>query len=270
MDLHTFFNRKNYWGKLLGAIFGFLMGGPAGALFGILVGNFFDRGLSEHFARPYGTFQHEKNRQTRTLFIQTTFMIMGYIAKADGRVSEPAIAAANAVMHDLHFSKMQVEVARQAFTSGKSPEFKLVDVLLTFKRSLQHQPNLIMTFLDIQYRVLQTQGLTTKKLRALNQVAQVLGFAPLHEQAHFYENSRRSSDSYQSGTSLSEAYSILKLDMNASEPAVKKAYRRLISQHHPDKLIAKSKSDAEIKRANERTQKIRKAYEKICEVKGWG
>lgn len=270
MDFRSFFSHKSYWGKLFGAFFGFLIGGPAGALFGIIIGNFFDRGLVEHFNRPYTTFQDESNPHVQTLFIQTTFMIMGYIAKAEGRVSEDAIDVAKTFMQDLQLNKTQIEMAKNAFNTGKKSDFKLVETLLPFKHTLQAHPHLIMTFLNIQYRAIQNQGFTYKKLRALNQVLQVLGFAPIQEQARYYDNSDRSyTSAYSTTSSLAEAYSILNLEQHASKTTVKHAYRKLISQHHPDKLIAKGKSEAEIKRANEKTQKIRKAYETICAAKGW-
>jgi len=62
---------------------------------------------------------------------------------------------------------------------------------------------------------------------------------------------------------LTQAYKILGISKGSSEAEVKKAYRRLMSQHHPDKLVAKGLPDEMIKLATEKTQEIRKAYDLV-------
>jgi DnaJ like chaperone protein len=61
----------------------------------------------------------------------------------------------------------------------------------------------------------------------------------------------------------------MEISPDSSKQEVKQAYRRLLSRHHPDKLIAKGVSEEKIKWANDKTQKIVKAYELICKTKGW-
>jgi DnaJ like chaperone protein len=56
---------------------------------------------------------------------------------------------------------------------------------------------------------------------------------------------------------------VLDVPKSAADSEVKKAYRRLMSQHHPDKLVSKGLPEEMIKLANEKTQQIRKAYERI-------
>ena len=68
---------------------------------------------------------------------------------------------------------------------------------------------------------------------------------------------------------LDHAYAILEVSPTSSKQDVKRAYRRLMSKNHPDKLIAKGLPESMIKIANEKTQAISKAYEQICESKGW-
>ena len=64
-------------------------------------------------------------------------------------------------------------------------------------------------------------------------------------------------------TSLQDAYGVLGLTPSASKAEVKKAYRRLMSQNHPDKLVAKGLPEEMMRLAKEKTQKISKAYETI-------
>ena len=69
--------------------------------------------------------------------------------------------------------------------------------------------------------------------------------------------------------SLVDAYSVLNVAADASDADIKKAYRRLLSQHHPDKLVAKGLPEEMMKVAAERTHQIRSAYERIREARGF-
>ncbi len=288
MDSRRFFNSNNWWGKLIGAFFGFLMAGPAGALFGILIGNFFDRGLAIHFSKPHWSYHTEKRRAVQKIFLETTFAVMGHLAKANGRVSESVIEAAKTIMQELGLSRAQKKNAEALFIQGKNPRFQLAPSVLSFQRAAYNNNDLIRLFIDIQYRIAKVDGFTSKTQTQLNEVLSLLGFAPLNKQARFYEDffhdstyRQTNQQSYSSSSSnnqrryhtppnlLDHAYAILEVSPTIGKQDLKKAYRRLMSRNHPDKLIAKGLSEAMIKNANEKTQKIRKAYEQICAHKGW-
>ena len=120
-------------GKLLGGLLGFLMAGPLGALLGLWLGHSFDNGLKLNkgtfgFAPNLGTVQNE--------FFITTFMVMGHIAKSDGRVSQQEIAMARQVMQALHLNEAMRLKAMHAFNDGKAPDFDLQQCLQHF---LQHR-----------------------------------------------------------------------------------------------------------------------------------
>lgn len=292
----TFLRERCWWGKILGFFFGYLIGRSVGAIIGLLIGNFFDKALCQHLARPFSSFYTEKNRDTQHLFLEVTFLVAGFIAKSDGRVSEQEIQTAQSLMMSLKLSKKQKQMAQDYFNMGKSSTINLDPKLALFKATCRNNPQLIYTFVNIQYAIAQVDGLTDKKIAALNRVLIILGLAPLNRQHRFYEDfdyrtSQRNTrdnyryESWQRGNtssrnqqqnpfkpawnSLAEAHTILGTKPDDSEDTVKKAYRRLISQNHPDKLIAQGASEAAIKNANNKTQAIRKAYEQICASKGW-
>lgn len=288
-DLREFFTTHTWWGKLLGAFFGYLAGGSAGALVGILVGNLFDRGLVAHFSRPHWAFYSERREAIQKVFFEATFTIMGHLAKADGRVSEKEIEMATALMNEMNLNAEQKVQARHFFREGKSRDFDLTRMLTLLHNNCQLNPDLLKLFVDIQYRAAKIDGLSQNKINSLNIIFRRLGLAPLHQQYQFYQDFRyRESEPFHqgsqqqshsghyqqasssfSGSSLDQAYALLELNANASRQEVKRAYRRLISRNHPDKLIAQGLPEAMIKMANEKTQKIRKAYECICNSKGW-
>lgn len=286
MNLHDFFTITNWWGKILGACFGYLCAGPLGSLFGILIGNFFDKGLVNHFTDPYLSYHAVGNKAAQQLFIDTTFSVMGYIAKSDGRVSQQEIELAKQLMHEIRLSYPQKKRAEQVFNAGKSPTFKLNPVLLQFLNAFRDNAELLRLFADIQYKVAQVDGLSAKKILLLDTIFSALGFAPLNQQYRFYEdfsytayqnhqhyqNHQQQNQYYQprsSSNNLEHAYALLAVTASSNQQEVKKAYRRLVSKNHPDKLAAQGLSEAQIKTANEKTQKIMRAYELICKSKGW-
>lgn len=286
MNSRRFFTSSNWWGKLIGAFFGFLIGGPAGALFGILIGNVFDRGLAAHFSKPHWSYHAEKRKTVQSIFFETTFSVMGHIAKANGRVSEPVIQMVKTIMQEMGLHQAKKKAAETYFIQGKNPHFNLNQALTLLQRASHDNPELIKLFINLQYRVAKVDGLSSKKQAVLNYVFSYMGFAPLHQQSRFYEdffhdstyrhNQQQSSSSnnnyrrYQTPPNmLDHAYGILEVSPTSNKQDVKNAYRRLMSRNHPDKLIAKGLPEDIIKKANEKTQKIRKAYEQICASKGW-
>ena len=284
MALLTYLAQYTWWGKLLGAGLGFLMAGPSGALFGIFIGNLFDRGLSEHFSRPHGSYHTEKRAAVKKTFQRSTFLIMGHLCKVDGYVSKEEIQIAKKIMRELHLSRIERTSAQQFFTQGKAPHFKINEPLDLLKNLTRNNPKLLREFVQLQYRVAQVGGLTSGKIKVLNHVLQALDLAPLHKQAHarekFYtyfnqgnqwqqNNGHSNASAAYAGPPVEDAYTLLNISQSANQQEVKRAYRRKISLHHPDKQIAKGHSAQHIKKANEQTQAIRKAYESICQERGW-
>jgi len=150
-------------------------------------------------------------------------------------------------------------------------------LLRQFNNTCDNQ-QLIKLFINILYDTAQLDGLSEKKIYLMNMILTQLQYAPIHEQARFnedaYHQSYRQSSSqspsygYQQ-QSLQQAYTTLNIQATNNKQVVKRAYRQLMSQHHPDKLIAKGATSEQIRVANEKTQTIRKAYEKICAEQGW-
>lgn len=289
MNFRQYFISNQWWGKCLGAFFGYFLGGPIGAFWGLLIGNLFDRGLAEHFSKNQWIYLKEKRKTVQKIFFSSTFAVMGYIAKADGHVSKEEVLTAATIMKEMHLNREQKTLAERAFNEGKTAQFDLAKTLTLLQEACQTNPELIKLFLDIQYRAAQTDGLSEKKLHALNVLLRRMGYAPLHKQYRFYEDfgfharesssqqskNQRSQSSHQYNNNqaahdrLAQAYQLLDINKTASKQEVKRAYRQLISRNHPDKLIAKGLSEDLIKIATEKTQKIRKAYEEICASKGW-
>ncbi|MCX7116982.1 MAG: co-chaperone DjlA [Legionellales bacterium] len=282
MNFRQSFSHGAWWGKIIGALFGYMAAGPAGAFFGILIGNFFDKGLFLHDTRPHWHYHAEKRKSVQKIFFDATFSVMGLIAKADGRVSEHEIHLAKTLMQEMQLNAEQIKSAQFYFNEGKKPEFHLNQVIIRLRSALHDNPQLLKLFIDIQYRAANVDGLSAKKQHILNTILKTMGFAPLPNQYRFYDD-YASDTSYQGNASsnhqkqhghrsygtLDHAYALLNVTHKSTQTEIKRAYRRLMSLNHPDKLVAKGLPEQMLKIATEKTQAISKAYQQICESRGW-
>ncbi|NOZ54119.1 MAG: co-chaperone DjlA [Gammaproteobacteria bacterium] len=259
----------NWWGKLIGGAFGFMMGGPIGALLGAALGHNFDKGLTGVMKDASG--QAGETERVQSAFFAATFSIMGYIAKADGRVSELEITAANHVMSQMMLNPEQRQVAKRLFNEGRQPQFDPDAVLAQFKQECHRRSNLMQMFLEIQIATVLADGVIDQKERSvLYHVGKQLGFsaniiAQLTQMAQAQQHYAHEPD-YKRAPSASDikyAYKVLGVSESADDTEVKKAYRRLMNQHHPDKLVSKGLPDEMMKLATEKTQDIKRAYEQI-------
>lgn len=254
----------SWWGKLLGGTFGFMLGGPLGALIGAAIGHNFDSGL-KRLATDSGFGNQER---VQTAFFTATFSVMGHIAKADGRVSEDEIQLANRMMDQMSLSPDLKRVARGLFDNGRSSDFPLDEVLDQFRRECHHGRNLLRIFMEIQLRAAFADGMVDPSERAiLEHICERLRIPP-SELNHLEAMLRAEGAVVPSGgLSLKDAYLVLNVDEDTSDPEVKKAYRRLMSQHHPDKLVAKGLPEEMMKVATQKTQEIKAAYDRVVEAR---
>jgi DnaJ like chaperone protein len=260
----------SWWGKFLGGAFGFLLAGPLGALIGVALGHNFDRGLSGRMRDYLGPGAQER---VQTVFFTTLFSVMGHIAKADGRVSENEIELARSVMRRMNLNPQMREAAIRLFNQGKQSDFPLNDILIQFRSECQRRRNLMQMFVEILMHAAYADGrLHAQERSVLEQIRQRLGFsaaefahleALVRNARHFGGGGFAREAPVSPQAARREAYEILGVAETASDIEVKKAYRRLMNQHHPDKLVAKGLPEEMIKLANEKTQEIKKAYELI-------
>lgn len=254
----------SWWGKALGGAFGFLIGGPLGALMGIAFGHSFDRGFSG-LDEAGGAADQER---IQAAFFTATFSVMGYIAKADGRVTRDEIQLAEAVMTRLGLDAEMRKSAKRLFNEGKSADFPIDEVVEQFRREVQRRTTLVQMFLEIQLQAAYADGVMHPAEReALLRICRNLG-VPAAQLARLEEMlragfGRTGPDAAAAQASIDEAYRLLGVDESISDDELRKTYRRLMSQHHPDKLVAKGLPDEMIQDATAKTQQIKAAYELI-------
>jgi DnaJ like chaperone protein len=264
----------NWLGKIFGGAFGFMLGGPLGAILGASIGHQFDVGMEGVDRLDPGYFNRGAQQRIQMAFFTATFSVMGHVAKADGRVSKAEINLAKQVMDKLALSGDMRQMAINLFQQGKRPDFPLDEALLQFRKECRRRTNLLRMFIEIQLQAAYADGsMDTAEERLLLHICAQIGISRFEyqriklqfqaQQRFYYRSYQQQRTSRPQQPSLSDAYALLGVSTSASNQEVTKAYRKLISQHHPDKLVAKGLPEEMMTIAKEKTQKIRKAYEII-------
>jgi DnaJ like chaperone protein len=270
-------------GKWIGGIIGWMAGGPLGALAGIILGSFFDTILdgvntpdnsgtfdSSRFRQQAGSQQFDRgaNRQRvdegqRNSFLFALLVLASYIIKADGK----------AMHSEMEFVRqfLRQNFGQQAVTQGNDILKKLFDEQQRvgwsqFKDTVRQCCRQINRQMDYSQRL--------QLLSFLAMVAQADGSVPnveveaLKACATWMGISEKEIDSllHLEGNTLEDAYRVLGVSPSATDDEVKRAYRRLALEHHPDKVAALGD---DVRRAAEKKfQEINAAKERIWKARG--
>lgn len=256
----------SWWGKVIGGAFGFMIGGPLGAVLGAAMGHNFDQGLK---GLSSGQVRYGRQERIQTAFFTATFSVMGYLCKADGKVTRDEISTARQVMDHMELSPEQKQAAIALFNEGKKPGFPLDEVLQQLRGEIGHRLNLKRMFMEIQCVAASAdKTIHPDERRLLLHISEVLGFSR-YELESLLSSINSRVDAGRGRQGVEQAYDVLGVSAGATDAEVTKAYRRLMSQHHPDKLVSKGLPEEMVKLATERTHEIRQAYETIKERRGF-
>ena len=298
----------NWWGKLIGGGLGFLVGEAPGALVGVAIGHYLDTHHPAAESRLSTFFRRhaQQRRDSQSLFFDTLFALMGHVAKSKGRVTEADIAVAQTVMERMGLDATRKRHAIDRFKEGKSSHYPMDQAIERFRRQVDNEGlnRLILeTLLEIAYA---NGRLSSPESRLLNRVRERLRFDRTEfdkleelvraerrfadhrrqgEEARARTRSqqresgpqragragsgRRTPNVTRRGPPGAEYYAILGVSPRATEQEIRHAYRRLLSQHHPDKMMAQGLSDDAVKLAAHQTHEIKSAYEKIRRLRGF-
>ena len=266
---------------LIGAIIGFFLGslfGGAfkfiGAILGWMVGSSYDRrarlmGSSENIARIHQAFS------------KATFQVMGAVAKADGQVTPEDIKHAEQMFSRFNLTPEQRQRAISYFNNGKQADFSLEECIAEFIQNCPSR-NLHRTFIQIQLQTAYVDGiLHNAEAQIIARLASLLRISDFELRslealvaAQFRRKQYGQSGGYQqqkakpAADEIATAYEILSATKDTSNSELKKIYRKLMSQHHPDKLASQGLPEEMIKVATEKTKEITWAYDLIKESRG--
>ena len=255
-------------GKVAGTVIGSLAG-PVGAAVGLFLGHQFDRGLERSGGAP-----RLDSGAVGRLFFEATFSVMGHVAKADGRVSEAEIRAARGIMGRMRLNPDQVRIAIGLYNGGKATDFPLEATLARLRDALGGRRTLRRAFLEIQMEAALADGQLRPATReTLWRVAASLDLsrvemAQVEALLRIGGGSAGRTAAGPPQPSVDDAYRVLGIEPRASDAEAKLAYRRLMNQHHPDKLRARGMPESMIPVAEAKTREIRAAWETVRGARG--
>ena len=257
-------------GVFFGALVGLMITRSAwGAVLGAIIGYMVDQGARSAMSSSAGP------DSVRAEFFRATFEIMGHVAKADGRVTEAEIDAARRLMQEFELDPNDRAAAMNCFRAGKAGNFDAGGCIGRLHAVCGDRFDILRAFVEVQLRTaLAGNGLSPPARGILLRLAEQLGFSGLefaHMEAAVRARQARSGPSRpgapRAGT-LAECYAELEVDAGISDADVTKAYRRQMSRHHPDKLVANGLPESMAQMAKEKTQRIQEAYEGIRTARG--
>ncbi|WP_295683855.1 co-chaperone DjlA [uncultured Nevskia sp.] len=260
---------------IVGGLIGLAVNGWRGAAFGALL----VWALLPLVGRLLLRTAVRKIGQVQTQFLDSTFAVMGAVCKADGQVSSEEIRVAEALFDQLRLNPEAREAAKRAFNRGKEADFDLDAEVARFATASARAPVFRQLFLQVQVSAIAADGQTHPAEHAmLLRIARGLGMSA-HDVAMFEAMMRGGGPGSGGGgggfgrdrespSALDDAYQVLGVPATANDGEVKRAYRKLMSENHPDKLAAKGLPESMRALAEEKTRRITAAYERIERARG--
>jgi DnaJ like chaperone protein len=251
---------------VIGAVLGALFGGFPGLLIGAALGYGAGAVMRQTLVGGLQIVQSQ--------MIESTFGVMGALCKVDSVVTRDEINAVEQVFNMLRLNEEQRRQAKAAFSRGKQPDFDLDSAVDQFARISRRRGPLVQLFLQLQVMAVAADGkVDPAEHGMLVRIARRLG---LHE-----HNVAQLEALLRAGTAgpsargappardrLEDAYEALGVAADATPADIKRAYRKLISQNHPDKLAARGLPESMRAVAEERSREINAAYDLIKDARG--
>lgn len=251
------------YAMLIGSITGLVIarhwiGGLIGGLIGWLIDSGFFRLAATGVVR--GRDPHAP--------MAALFALLGRLAKIDGRVDETEIAVCEQLIRRLGLDSDGRRIAVESFQNGKQLDFDLTMAYAELRTGRQHAPLFLDVFIDM---ALADGRIDPEERRLLGKFAWMLGVreSALELLLRRRGGPRRTGSAGGASTAArSDPYAVLGVERTASDADVRHTFRKLVSQHHPDKLVAKGSPPEMVKLAQQRTQEILAAYEDIKTARG--
>jgi len=250
-----------WMGKLFGGTLGFMFGGPLGMIAGISFGHMFDKAGS--LGQGSTSTYYASQDQSQMMFFVGAFSMIARIASIDGSVTaNERKKVQEFIRTDLRLGPREEEAAWKVFATALTGEGTFEQFASQFYQNFALAPNILQLMVDIFYRVAAADGMVTSSEEALIRRAALIFRLP---DSFVDALSRR----YGGHASAGErSYAILGLSKDATNEEVKRAYRKMSIEFHPDTLAAKGMGDEFLTHATAKFREIQGAYDSIKQERG--
>lgn len=243
-----------WMGKIVGGTIGLALGGPLGAIAGAAFGHFFDKSSElTREALPGGRLNRHEDAQM-TFFV-AAFSMLAKLVQADGRVTQDEIATIERFMQeDLRLSPASRRVAVDIFNTAKSSPHSFEEFALQFRDTFRHRPEILQFMLDVLVRVaLADRDFSAAEEELVRRAARIFG---LPDPDYSRRQSRPEGLNHRH-------YRILGVAPDAPDDEVKRRYRALVKEFHPDRIASKGLPEEFTDFAEEKFREIQAAYEAV-------
>ncbi len=262
-------------GKVIGGTVGLVIGGPLGMVAGAAFGHMIDKSADQEYIphqkrtgenRFYihqggKVFAGEELYQAQMVFFVGTFSMLAKLAKADGAVSDNERRKVQEfIEQDLRLTGESRDAAYRIFETALSERGTFEEFALQYYQQFSSEPHMLEMVSDILYRVAAADGRITPAEEQLINMA-----------AHIFRLSRGFMGGLRAkymGKRAESSYAVLGVSPSATNEEVKRAYRKQVSDYHPDKIASKGLPDEFITFAHEKFREIQEAYEQVRKERG--
>ena len=239
------------WGKIIGGTTGFALGGPLGAIIGMMIGGSFDRS-----ARKFSSSNQISQQQKQNVFALCIIVLSAKIAKADGQVTKEEIYT---FKEKFNIQLEEMSEVSKIFNEAKKSSFGFKNIADQVGNLFSDNKVLLEQLLNNLFYIAEADGVTSiNEVEVLRSISQSFHFNETDFQRIFHSRLNNKE---------SDPYKILGVTREDSDNNIRKKWIELSKEHHPDYLIAKGMPKEFIKEANKELSSINLAYDKIKELR---
>ena len=239
------------WGKVIGGAAGFALGGPLGAILGVMAGNAFDKRTGSNFK-----FNKINSQQKQQIFALSIIVLSAKLAKSDGKVTVDEV---NAFKEKFNVPKNELPKVAKIFNEAKKDVYGYKQIADQIGILFADNKVILEELLNNLFYIAASDGkVSLSEIEMLKSISKSFNFTE-NEYQRIFQLSLKNNQS--------DPYKILGVSRQDDDLTIRKKWITLNKEHHPDNLIAKGMPKEFIKRSNEELANINLAYEKIKDIR---
>mgnify|MGYP001322184847 CR=1 FL=1 len=240
------------WGKIIGGTAGFALGGPLGAILGVMAGNIFDRSKKSNF-----NFQTISNNQKQNIFALSIIILAAKLAKSDGVVTKDEIFA---FKDKFKISENDMKQVGKIFNEAKKTSYGYENIAKQVGDLFQDNLIILEELLNNLFYIAEADGnISNEELVFLKSVSNYFRLKEgVFERIYQTRLNEKNADPYK----------VLGVKRNDDDETIRKAWIKLTKEHHPDYLLSKGLPPEFIEQSNQEMSSINIAYDKIKKIRG--